>query len=119
MRLRKTVDRLWQALPVAHTPPALNDGDEVLGHTLARWHDILNAASAATAASAAPPPRTRTPLLLLPVGDAGGGTALLMPIDEVLCFEAADNYVRVLKPTFNPALETGSTRLKTFTSASR
>ena len=39
---------------------------------------------------------TRPPLKLIAASDAGGNTVRMVPIDEVLYFEAADKYVRVL-----------------------
>ncbi|MGF6526632.1 LytR/AlgR family response regulator transcription factor [Variovorax sp. PvP013] len=112
-RLRRTVGRLRQAL-AANAPPAVPPApsmpssavalavDEALERALARWRGALDAAGAAAAAGA----RAPTPLRLLPVGDAGGGTVRLVPIDEVLCFEAADKYVRVLTATHEHLIRT-------------
>jgi DNA-binding LytR/AlgR family response regulator len=115
-RLRRTVDRLRRAL-AANAPPAMPPApsmpslalavDEALERTLARWRGALDAGSAATSAGA----RASAPLRLLPVGDAGGGTVRLVPIDEVLCFEAADKYVRVLTATHEHLIRTPLSQL--------
>ena len=95
-RLRKTVARLRQALAAAApsmTPPIPTD--EVLERTLAQWRQVLGAAGGAPSASASP----SAPLRMIAASDAGGATVRMVPIDEVLYFEAADKYLRVLTAT--------------------
>ena len=99
-RLRKTVGRLQQAL-AARQPaatPAL--ADAALEQTLAQWRQVLGAAGAA-AAAAAP-----APLRMIAASDAGGSTVRMVPIDEVLYFEAADKYLRVLTATHEYLIRT-------------
>jgi len=80
-RLQKTVARVQQAL-AAQAPAALH-----FEATLAQLRQLL-------AATATAPGSPGTPLRLL---QASVGTAVRMvPVDEVLYFEAADKYVRVL-----------------------
>lgn len=83
-RLRKTVTRLQQTL-AARAPSV-----DALEQTLAQWRGLL--AAAGSGASPAAP----APLKLIAASDAGGSTVRMVPIDEVLYFEAADKYVRVL-----------------------
>ncbi len=84
-RLRRTVARLRQVLGAA--------APEALEQTLAQWRNLLQAAGGAAAAPAAPP------LKFITASDAGGQTVRMVPVDEVLYFEAADKYVRVLTAT--------------------
>ncbi|PLC07643.1 DNA-binding response regulator [Variovorax sp. RO1] len=93
-RLRKTVARLRQALATAApsmTPPI--PADEALERTLAQWRQVLGAAGGAPSASPS------APLRMIAASDAGGATVRMVPIDEVLYFEAADKYLRVLTAT--------------------
>ncbi|GER09803.1 LytR/AlgR family response regulator transcription factor [Variovorax boronicumulans] len=95
-RLRKTVARLRQAL--AATAPSMTPpipADEVLERTLAQWRQVLGAAGGAPSASSPP----SAPLRMIAASDAGGATVRMVPIDEVLYFEAADKYLRVLTAT--------------------
>lgn len=73
-RLRQTVARLQQAL--AHQAPT---EDAVM----ARLRALLD-----------PPPSTEPPLRFLQVGV--GSEIRLVPVDDILCLDAADKYVRVL-----------------------
>ena len=87
-RLAACIDRLKKRLAaplnVQAPAPAL---DATLQRTLAQLRGLLGAESAATAAA---PPR-------LDVIQAGvGNTVHLVPVAEVLYFEAADKYLRVL-----------------------
>ena len=84
-RLRRTVARLRQVLGAA--------APEALEQTLAQWRSLLQAAGGAATAPAAPP------LKFITASDAGGQTVRMVPVDEVLYFEAADKYVRVLTAT--------------------
>ena len=97
-RLRKTVGRLQQAL-AARQPaatPAL--ADAALEQTLAQWRQVLGAAGTAAA--------TPAPLRMIAASDAGGSTVRMVPIDEVLYFEAADKYLRVLTATHEYLIRT-------------
>jgi len=90
-RLRKTVLRLQQALTAQQpSKPAQAAADETLERTLAQWRQVLAAASGGAQTSAA------APLRMVAASDAGGSTVRMVPIDEVLYFEAADKYIRVL-----------------------
>ncbi|WP_447776824.1 LytR/AlgR family response regulator transcription factor [Variovorax boronicumulans] len=94
-RLRKTVARLRQALAAAApsmTPPV--PADEALERTLAQWRQVLGAAGGGPSASS-----PSAPLRMIAASDAGGATVRMVPIDEVLYFEAADKYLRVLTAT--------------------
>ncbi len=90
-RLRKTVARLKQALAARSAAEA--PADEALDRTLARWREVL---AAAGGAGAPLPESSATPLRMIAASDAGGSTVRMVPIDEVLYFEAADKYLRVL-----------------------
>ena len=98
-RLRKTVARLQQALAVRQpsstlaTPATPAVADEALERTLAQWRQVLGAAGASAGAGTGAP---TAPLRMIAASDAGGSTVRMVPIDEVLYFEAADKYVRVL-----------------------
>jgi DNA-binding LytR/AlgR family response regulator len=106
-RLRKTVGRLQQALAVQQSSAMPAAADEALERTLAQWRQVLTAAgagsggSAAGAAAAAP-----APLRMIAASDAGGSTVRMVPIDEVLYFEAADKYLRVLTATHEYLIRT-------------
>ena len=81
-RLVRTCSRLQAALAArAKSPPALDE-------TLAQLREVLAATGVGEPAAGAP---------RLSVVQAGVGTAIhLVPIDEVIYFEAADKYVRVI-----------------------
>lgn len=88
-RLRRTVARLQQALAAreeAAPTPASEDP------ALAQWRALLAAAGTVAPGGAAP-------LRFITTSDAGGQTLRMVPIEEVLYFEAADKYVRVLTAT--------------------
>ena len=90
-RLRKTVLRLRQALATQQQAnPAPAAADEALERTLAQWRQVLAAASGGAQASGT------APLKMIAASEAGGSTVRMVPIDEVLYFEAADKYIRVL-----------------------
>ncbi len=109
-RLRKTVGRLRQALATRQpaAPPAL--ADDALERTLAQWRQVLSAAGAAGTASATAPP---APLRMIAASDAGGSTVRMVPIDEVLYFEAADKYLRVLTASHEYLIRTPLKQLLT------
>jgi len=98
-RLRRTVARLRQALAAQEPPMAAPrepagagaPAAEALEQTLAQWRQLLAAAGGASAA-----PLQGAPLRFITASDAGGTTVRMVPMDEVLYFEAADKYVRVL-----------------------
>ena len=84
-RLQKTVSKVQQAL-AQRAQPATNL-EASLATTLSQLRHLMDAASAPPAASAGP----------LKVIQASVGSQIrLVPIDEVIYFEAADKYVRVL-----------------------
>ena len=98
-RLRKTVLRLQQAMATQQqqAKPAPAAADEALERTLAQWRELL--AAAAGNGMSAPPAASTAPLKMIAASEAGGSTVRMVPIDEVLYFEAADKYIRVLTAT--------------------
>ncbi|HWT20407.1 MAG TPA: LytTR family DNA-binding domain-containing protein, partial [Variovorax sp.] len=56
-------------------------------------------AAAAGNGASAPPAASTAPLKMIAASEAGGSTVRMVPIDEVLYFEAADKYIRVLTAT--------------------
>jgi DNA-binding LytR/AlgR family response regulator len=97
-RLRRTVARLRQALDARE--PAAASAEEALASTLAQWQKAL-------AAAGAPGPGGHgAPLKFITASEAGGSTVRMVPIDEVLYFEAADKYVRVLTATHEYLIRT-------------
>ncbi|MBT2335255.1 response regulator transcription factor [Variovorax paradoxus] len=111
-RLRKTVLRLQQALGARQqqTRPAPAAADEALERTLAQWRQVL-AAAAGKGASA--PPAATAPLKMIAASEAGGSTVRMVAIDEVLYFEAADKYIRVLTATHEYLIRTPLKQLLT------
>ncbi|MDP9989569.1 DNA-binding LytR/AlgR family response regulator [Variovorax boronicumulans] len=105
-RLQKTVARLQQALaaqqPSSSASPAVAS-DEALERTLAQWRQVLTAAGTGAALPAA---AASAPLRMIAASDAGGSTVRMVPIDEVLYFEAADKYLRVLTATHEYLIRT-------------
>jgi DNA-binding LytR/AlgR family response regulator len=101
-RLRKTVARLQQALAARQPAATPAVADEALERTLAQWRQVLSAAGAG-AETVAPP---AAPLRMIAASDAGGSTVRMVPIDEVLYFEAADKYLRVLTATHEYLIRT-------------
>jgi DNA-binding LytR/AlgR family response regulator len=93
-RLRRSVARLQQAL-AQQASPAM-PADDALAGTLAQWRKLLVAAG-----ETAPLGALSAPLRMIAASEAGssGNTVRMVPIDEVLYFEAADKYVRVLTAT--------------------
>jgi DNA-binding LytR/AlgR family response regulator len=102
-RLRKTVGRLQQALAARQPAPSPTHSDEALEKTLAQWRQVLAAAGAGAALPAGAAP---APLRMIAASDAGGSTVRMVPIDEVLYFEAADKYLRVLTATHEYLIRT-------------
>lgn len=110
-RLRKTVLRLQQALAAQQqqTKSAPAAADEALERTLAQWRQVLAAAGNGGSA-----PRASTaPLRMIAASEAGGTTVRMVPIDEVLYFEAADKYIRVLTATHEYLIRTPLKQLLT------
>ncbi|MFM9426307.1 DNA-binding LytR/AlgR family response regulator [Variovorax sp. GrIS 2.14] len=118
-RLRKTVARLKQAAATStatHSPAesVAPQQTAALEQTLAQWRQLLAAAGASAAGPAgllspstlpgtlqgafagSTAPSAVAPLKFIAASDAGGATVRMVPMDEVLYFEAADKYVRVL-----------------------
>ena len=88
-RLRETCARLQAALQTRRAP-ALSAAPAIDSTTLERLRELLAAPALGGAASTAAMPK-------LSVIQAGVGAAVhLVPVDEVLYFEAADKYVRVV-----------------------
>jgi DNA-binding LytR/AlgR family response regulator len=102
-RLRKTVGRLQQALAARQPVPSPAHSDEALEKTLAQWRQVLAAAGAGASLPAGAAP---APLRMIAASDAGGSTVRMVPIDEVLYFEAADKYLRVLTATHEYLIRT-------------
>jgi len=97
-RLLRTVQRLQSALP-ATAPPALPEAGERHDAADATLQAVLAQLRALTAlplaqAGAAPLPRAGEPLQMLQAGV--GAQIHLVPVQDVVYFEAADKYVRVL-----------------------
>lgn len=113
-RLQKTVARLQQALAAQQQQPSPSASpavaDEALERTLAQWRQVLTAASSGSAPPAAAP---SAPLRMIAASDAGGSTVRMVPIDEVLYFEAADKYLRVLTATHEYLIRTPLKQLLT------
>ncbi|MDQ0569199.1 DNA-binding LytR/AlgR family response regulator [Variovorax paradoxus] len=108
-RLRKTVLRLQQALAGQQQPKSAA-ADEALEKTLAQWRQVL-AAAAGNGASASSAPGA--PLRMIAASEAAGSTVRMVPIDEVLYFEAADKYIRVLTATHEYLIRTPLKQLLT------
>jgi len=106
-RLRKTVGRLQQALSARQPAPTSAVADEALERTLAQWRQVLTVAGAGAAAAAT------APLRMIAASDAGGSTVRMVPIDEVLYFEAADKYLRVLTASHEYLIRTPLKQLLT------
>ena len=103
-RLRKTVLRLQQALAAQQqAKPAPATNDEALERTLAQWRQVL---AAAAGNGASPQPASTAPLKMIAASEAGGSTVRMVPIGEVLYFEAADKYIRVLTATHEYLIRT-------------
>lgn len=96
-RLRRTTMRLQQAL--ATQAPAEATAPAALEQSLAQWRQLLASAGAGPAPAG-------TQLKFITASEAGGATVRMVPIDEVLYFEAADKYVRVLTATHEYLIRT-------------
>jgi len=92
-RLRKTVARVQQALAArAAAEPAAPAGNGPLEQALAQWRRLIDAAGTGA-------PGLPASLKFIAASDAGGQTVHMVPVADVLYFEAADKYVRVLTAT--------------------
>lgn len=90
-RLRKTVARVQQAL-ATQRQAAPRTSSDLLEQTLTEWRRVIGAAGAP-----APSASAGAPLLkFIAASDTGGSTVHMVPVQDVLYFEAADKYVRVL-----------------------
>ncbi len=93
-RLQKTVQKLQQTL--THQAPAAT----VLEATMAQLRHLLAAPGMAAPAN----PQTNAPLTLIQA--SSGSQIHMVPVSEVLYFEAADKYVRVLTATHEHLIRT-------------
>ncbi|SFN49377.1 LytTR family DNA-binding domain-containing protein [Variovorax sp. OV329] len=91
-RLRKTVARVQQALAAQQQAAVRAPAPELLEQTLGEWRRLIGAASAPGSSGASGAPL----LKFIAASDAGGTTVHMVPVQDVLYFEAADKYVRVL-----------------------
>ena len=91
-RLQKTVQRLREMLSKREQPQNLGS-EEALEPTLQQLRALLHAQKAQMASSSTPPPLK---VIQASLSSASGSVIRLVPVDEVLYFEAADKYVRVL-----------------------
>jgi DNA-binding LytR/AlgR family response regulator len=97
-RLQKTVSKLQLALTnraqaAIKSIASTASGDLLLDATLAQLRHLLGAAQSASSTGS---PATAAAPLLSVIQASVGNTIRMVPIADVLCFEAADKYVRVL-----------------------
>ncbi len=98
-RLRKTLDRLRELL-AARAQGGGADNES----TLAQLRRLLQSAQAQAQAQAQAPAAADGPLQVI---QAGSGAAIhMVPVGDVLYFEAADKYVRVLTATHEHLIRT-------------
>lgn len=90
-RLRKTVARVQQALAAQQQSSAREPMPQLLEQALGEWRRLIGAAG-----SQAAPPSGGSQLRFITASDTGGSTVHMVPVQDVLYFEAADKYVRVL-----------------------
>jgi DNA-binding LytR/AlgR family response regulator len=96
-RLQKTVSKLQltltsRAQQATKSIAPTSSGDLLLDATLAQLRHLLNAVPSAPSTGI---PATAAPQLTV-IQASVGNTIRMVPIADVLCFEAADKYVRVL-----------------------
>jgi DNA-binding LytR/AlgR family response regulator len=96
-RLQKTVSKLQltltsRAQAATKSIASTSTGDLLLDDTLAQLRHLLGAAQSTSPTGT---PATAVPLLTV-IQASVGTTIRMVPIADVLCFEAADKYVRVL-----------------------
>ncbi|MDM0113346.1 LytTR family DNA-binding domain-containing protein [Variovorax sp. J22R133] len=96
-RLKKTVARVQQALAAQAAARAATStaATEALEQTLTQWRQLIATAGASAPAQLRDGP-SAAPLKVIAASDAGGNTVRMVPVQDVLYFEAADKYVRVL-----------------------
>lgn len=95
-RLQKTVQKLQSAIEQRSSSATKNEADgglHGLDRTLTQLRQLL-APTAGGAAASAP----QLSVIQASVNSAQGATLVMVPVDEVVYFEAADKYVRVLTP---------------------
>lgn len=101
VRLLKTVQRVQQVLagrqPSAPQPQAL--AADLLEPALAQLRQLLAAQVGQSPAESAPGALPAGGLKVIQASLSGGNSIRLVPIEEVVYFEAADKYVRVLTDT--------------------
>ena len=90
-RLRRTVARVQQALAAQQQASAPEAMPQALEQALGEWRRLIGAAGAQAASA-----NGGSPLRFISASDAGGSTVHMVPVQDVLYFEAADKYVRVL-----------------------
>jgi DNA-binding LytR/AlgR family response regulator len=96
-RLQKTVSKLQLALtnraqPATKSIAKISTGDLLLDDTLAQLRHLLGTAQSGSSTGT---PARAAPLLTV-IQASVGNTIRMVPVADVLCFEAADKYVRVL-----------------------
>lgn len=99
-RLAKTVEKLQKlAIPSVKRSPSAIENEAEMAPLMSRLRGLL-AAEGLTGAAAGRAPDHAAParLTLIPASLPGsaGASVRMVPVDEVLLFEAADKYVRVL-----------------------
>lgn len=108
-RLRKSVARVQQALAATHAgaqrSPVSSLSLDAIEQTLAQWRQAI-AAGGASAGPGAPTAGAAAPLKFIAASDAGGNTVRMVPVQDVVYFEAADKYVRVLTATHEYLIRT-------------
>jgi DNA-binding LytR/AlgR family response regulator len=98
-RLQKAVQRLQQGLASRQAASATPAAVDLLEPALSQLRQLLAAQVGQPGAPAQPPPATppQGGLRMIQASLSGGnGSIRLVPVDEVIYFEAADKYVRVL-----------------------
>lgn len=94
-RLRKTVQKVQLALDARPQTAAASDSPNVPGaQQLAQLAALLAQAQTVPAAPAVP----RLTVIQASVSNAQGAALVMVPVEQVLYFEAADKYLRVVTP---------------------
>jgi len=94
-RLRKTVQKVQLALETRPQTAAASDSPHVPGaQQLAQLAALLAQAQTVPAAPAVP----RLTVIQASVSNAQGAALVMVPVEQVLYFEAADKYLRVVTP---------------------
>lgn len=96
-RLRRTVGRVQQALAAAQQQAAPRAPADLLEQTLSEWRRLIGAAGSPGPSPGAVGGATGAAALkFINASDTGGNTVHMVAVQDVLYFEAADKYVRVL-----------------------